>query len=177
MGDACRGCVSDQNNPFPSARTLRPSNSLTTHKRTRTHTHAHCAPTHTRKNACSLSVEVVAAAASDVIATTLPTGWVATVDPSSGKTYYAHMESGRTSWEVPTEEPPAPEPAAGGGGDGVGASAAQTAAAVSEKAAAEREAIATRLEVAADAWERDNAPATARLMNLATVIRAGNFER
>jgi len=89
-------------------------------------------------------VEVVTAAASEVIATTLPTGWVATVDPSSGKTYYAHMESGKTSWEVPTEEPSAPEPAAGGGGggDGGGASAAQTAAAASEKAAAEREAAA-----------------------------------
>lgn len=31
----------------------------------------------------------------------LPNGWVATVDPDSGETYYANTITGETSWELP----------------------------------------------------------------------------
>lgn len=41
----------------------------------------------------------------------------------------------------------------------------------------ERDACATRLEVAADQWAKEKHPGTERLMNLATLIRTGNFER
>ena len=34
----------------------------------------------------------------------LPPGWTATVDPSSGKTYYANAGTGQTSWEFPTAD-------------------------------------------------------------------------
>lgn len=33
----------------------------------------------------------------------LPGGWVAAVDPGSGRTYYANTVTGVTSWEVPAE--------------------------------------------------------------------------
>ena len=31
----------------------------------------------------------------------LPYGWVVTTDPASGRTYYAHLETGKTQWELP----------------------------------------------------------------------------
>jgi len=34
---------------------------------------------------------------------TLAGGWVAAVDPTSGRTYYANTTTGQTSWEVPAE--------------------------------------------------------------------------
>ena len=48
---------------------------------------------------------------------TLPPGWVALQDPSSGRTYYANQSTGESAWELPTAAPaPAqqqqPEPAA-----------------------------------------------------------------
>ena len=38
----------------------------------------------------------------------LPPGWVAIVDPSSGRTYYGNPLTGDTSWEVPSLPPPPP---------------------------------------------------------------------
>jgi hypothetical protein len=34
----------------------------------------------------------------------LPQGWAATLDMSSGDTYYYHEETGETQWEVPEEK-------------------------------------------------------------------------
>ena len=44
---------------------------------------------------------------------------------------------------------------------------------IARAVAAEREACATRIEVAADAWMKDMPDAARRLMNLATQIRQG----
>jgi len=38
----------------------------------------------------------------------LPPGWVAIVDPSTGRTYYGNPLTGDTSWEVPSLPPPPP---------------------------------------------------------------------
>jgi hypothetical protein len=55
----------------------------------------------------------------------LPDGWQAVVDPGSGKTYYAHPETGRTSWDVPEPDAvAAPAPAAAAPASGGRASAA-----------------------------------------------------
>jgi hypothetical protein len=35
------------------------------------------------------------------MSTQLANGWVAAVDPGSGRTYYANSLTGATSWEVP----------------------------------------------------------------------------
>lgn len=43
------------------------------------------------------------------VADTLPPGWVALVDPSSGMTYYANQATGESSWEKP-QMPVAPAP-------------------------------------------------------------------
>ncbi len=37
------------------------------------------------------------------MSTQLANGWVAAVDPGSGRTYYANSLTGATSWEVPAE--------------------------------------------------------------------------
>ena len=42
-------------------------------------------------------------------APTLPPGWVAIVDPSTGRTYYGNPLTGDTSWEVPSLPPPPPD--------------------------------------------------------------------
>lgn len=66
----------------------------------------------------------------------LPDGWQAVVDPSSGKTYYAHPETGRTSWDVPAPDPePAPTPAPAAASSRGASATASTTAAVSGSAA------------------------------------------
>jgi len=46
-------------------------------------------------------------------APSLPPGWVAIQDPSSGQTYYANQTTGESSWDPPAVAPaPAPQPAA-----------------------------------------------------------------
>jgi len=32
----------------------------------------------------------------------LPDGWCSAVDQATGRTYYVHLESRKSSWEVPT---------------------------------------------------------------------------
>ncbi len=44
-------------------------------------------------------------AAAQTATSTLPAGWTAAVDPTSGRTYYVNATTGQTSWEVPTETP------------------------------------------------------------------------
>jgi protein transport protein SEC31 len=43
-------------------------------------------------------------------AQTLPAGWVALQDPSSGRTYYANQTTGQSSWEIPQPVAAAPAP-------------------------------------------------------------------
>ena len=45
-----------------------------------------------------------AALVSSAVDKALPGGWIETLDPSSGKTYYYNSESGATSWEIPLVE-------------------------------------------------------------------------
>jgi hypothetical protein len=48
----------------------------------------------------------------------LPEGWVATADPSSGRTYYVHLPTQTTQWHPPTDAAaaaPTPAPAAAAG--------------------------------------------------------------
>lgn len=39
------------------------------------------------------------------VTSSLPSGWVALQDPTSGRTYYANQTTGESSWEMPQSQP------------------------------------------------------------------------